>query len=767
MRLYLLIFISVFSFFCAHAEPFDELQTLTPWKLGSHDEEVRNAMSERRFEDAARALDGNTPALKFLKAWLWSKANKFDQVQAVLKTLSAKDRQQIPELACRLTLLEAESALNLKNPAGALAAIQKAPSEQAPTVANMLERIRARALRETKNYKESELAYLAMLSGENSDEIPVALLGLARLYADQKKNQEALSLLRRLDLEFPLHWTAAPAQKIAKDLTKKSRKLSKLYKNRTHKEQIERAEILLKANRNQATVDALTPLSKAKLKGDLLCRHRYALGRAQRKLRKWQDAAPNLTAAVKACTKQKSDLAPWAIYLSAQAQKQVGNNAESLKLYQTLQKKYPKHSLADDAAYFEIRAILEENEDLEAAATKALQLDKIYPDGDMNGDALFYVVAKALEKDNKKLAKQLLTVDAQRPEKPFDHARTGRTTYWLARLEMEQNPDNARQLFRKIAREAPLSWYALLSLSRLEELSPNTAAAELEALLDSDPPAHIDQLFSNVTPPKASLLQQKRIITLAQLGLAEEAQSDLRALESTPSLFDVQLLDQAGAYPLSHNILRRKLSKYRKLQPNTTYDYIWKLAYPRAFAHLVQEASQETGTPEMLIFAVMREESGFAPAAESFANAKGLMQVIMSTAKGMSKPEDGAITAQTVKNPKLNITLGARYLARLPLQTGAVQALWPAGYNAGGGALKRWLAARGTVPLDLFVELIPFDEARGYTKRVNSSFATYSFLYATPGQIPLLTQDLLLPEPSQDITCTDDDTAECSSAQEL
>ena len=60
--------------------------------------------------------------------------------------------------------------------------------------------------------------------------------------------------------------------------------------------------------------------------------------------------------------------------------------------------------------------------------------------------------------------------------------------------------------------------------------------------------------------------------------------------------------------------------------------------------------------------------------------------------------------------------------------TKAVYSLVPAGYNAGGGALKRWLRKRGQLDLDLFVELIPYEEARGYTKRVNSTWGTYKFL---------------------------------------
>jgi soluble lytic murein transglycosylase len=59
-------------------------------------------------------------------------------------------------------------------------------------------------------------------------------------------------------------------------------------------------------------------------------------------------------------------------------------------------------------------------------------------------------------------------------------------------------------------------------------------------------------------------------------------------------------------------------------------------------------------------------------------------------------------------------------------------ALAIAAYNSGSGSVRRWLDARGNDELDVFVEQIPFDETRGYVKRVLASQAAYAFLYARP-----------------------------------
>ena len=52
-----------------------------------------------------------------------------------------------------------------------------------------------------------------------------------------------------------------------------------------------------------------------------------------------------------------------------------------------------------------------------------------------------------------------------------------------------------------------------------------------------------------------------------------------------------------------------------------------------------------------------------------------------------------------------------------------------AGYNAGEAAVDRWLVDRGDLDMDEFLETIPYDETRNYTKRVLASYFAYSWLY--------------------------------------
>ena len=63
-----------------------------------------------------------------------------------------------------------------------------------------------------------------------------------------------------------------------------------------------------------------------------------------------------------------------------------------------------------------------------------------------------------------------------------------------------------------------------------------------------------------------------------------------------------------------------------------------------------------------------------------------------------------------------------------------------ASYNAGPGAVNRWLKARGSLELDAWVETIPYDQTRHYVKRVVGSWQIYRLLYGDAAPlVPLRT----------------------------
>jgi soluble lytic murein transglycosylase len=146
----------------------------------------------------------------------------------------------------------------------------------------------------------------------------------------------------------------------------------------------------------------------------------------------------------------------------------------------------------------------------------------------------------------------------------------------------------------------------------------------------------------------------------------------------------------------------------------------------------VTVAASESTTPEAVLYAVMREESAFEPTALSKASAVGLLQLLPITARKMAAPLKLASNDAALRDPAINVRLGARYLASMRRYFTDDPLLAIPGYNAGRGAPDAWTRDEPSRDFDLFVEAIPYAETRAYTKRVLSSLCAYEILYGDP-----------------------------------
>ncbi len=143
----------------------------------------------------------------------------------------------------------------------------------------------------------------------------------------------------------------------------------------------------------------------------------------------------------------------------------------------------------------------------------------------------------------------------------------------------------------------------------------------------------------------------------------------------------------------------------------------YPLLYPRPYDDEVRAAVRLTKLPAELIYAVIRQESLYRADAGSSAGALGLMQLLPSTARraarrwGLKEPGRSDLL-----NPSVNVPIGAGELRSL-LDSYGQTYLATAAYNAGPGAVRRWLPER-EIDNDIWVENIPFNETRTYVQRV-------------------------------------------------
>ena len=390
------------------------------------------------------------------------------------------------------------------------------------------------------------------------------------------------------------------------------------------------------------------------------------------------------------------------------------------------------HRLADDAR-FQGALLALSSGDEPTFSKMMLSLPDDYPAGDQRTEALFRVaLLRATHGDWAGAAPILDRIVALAPDDQH-WATAGRAEYFRARAAAEQGDrQDARARYVRVLEKHPFAFYMTQAYARLSEdehaLATNTLAS-LFAREDTAP-------FLSREHPELTTAAFTRARALLEVGDIDVARRELSLAGATREDVDpevlwtvAQLYDQAGAVEIAHAFARQKLKDYLGHYPVGAWKTKWQIAYPRAFDSLVSEQSKANGIPKALTWAIMREESDFIADAKSSSLAYGLMQLIVPTAKGVARGTGLGWDEASLKEPRVNVALGTRLLGQLRGTFVDNPSLAIAAYNGGGGAVARWIAARGDEPFDLWVEEIPWEETRGYEKRVLSSEAAYAYLY--------------------------------------
>jgi soluble lytic murein transglycosylase len=422
-----------------------------------------------------------------------------------------------------------------------------------------------------------------------------------------------------------------------------------------------------------------------------------------------------------------------ALYAAGRAAQSGGRHAVAVKLFAELERGFPTQSVADDGRLFGALSSLELGD--EARFTDALaSMPDDYPDGDMLAEGCFRLALRRMEKRDFQSAERPLTRAIERlPELEAGRGGdfAGRERYFLSRVQVETG-ERERGLagYERLIAELPLGYYVRAAYTALAASDPARAARALE---------HSSELARG-TPPSIrrppSVLEPgfRRALELAAVGELDFVRAELGALQAESAapelLFNAAVLyARAGAVKLSSDAARQVFGKMPPRFPAGDWLEAWKLAYPRPYAELVGEHAGKNKLEVSWIYAVMREESAFDPEAESPADAYGLMQLILPTARQMAKPLGLPHDRISLKRPSVNIPLGARVLGKYRDKFPADPLLAIAAYNAGPGAAQRWLKERAGTSFDLWVELIPYVETRRYIKRVLGSAAVYAIVY--------------------------------------
>jgi soluble lytic murein transglycosylase len=171
-------------------------------------------------------------------------------------------------------------------------------------------------------------------------------------------------------------------------------------------------------------------------------------------------------------------------------------------------------------------------------------------------------------------------------------------------------------------------------------------------------------------------------------------------------------------------------------------------ARPRAYEAIVQRAARRHGLDPNLLLAVMRVESVYEKRIVSYAGAVGLMQIMPRTGRLIANELGRSdFTTADLLDPETNLDFAAWYLASLIERFDGRLPLAIASYNGGPHNVRLWLRAHGDrVPIDAFVEHIPFDQTHRYVRRVLSHYAAYRAQQGLPMERLHLEQPQIEPD---------------------
>lgn len=287
--------------------------------------------------------------------------------------------------------------------------------------------------------------------------------------------------------------------------------------------------------------------------------------------------------------------------------------------------------------------------------------------------------------------------------------------FWAARAHLAAgDPLRVVTLLTAATREQP-TFYGLLAERLLGQQSQTTFA---EPVLDA-------QSFEAIVQIPAA----HRAVALWQVGQTQDLAGEMdRALTAID-------LRQGEAYAaLAHKLDLPNL-EMRACETAASRGVMLTGLFP--VPHYAPTSGYHVDPS--LVLAFTRAESHFRPNAVSNVGARGLMQLMPETAREM----DGAASEKRLEDPAYNLDLGQRYLSGLLGQLNGNLIELAAAYNAGPGALTRWVGSRGSMMQDpvLFIESMPAAATRDYVKRV----LTYYWMYSrrTGEQAPTLDETAL------------------------
>jgi soluble lytic murein transglycosylase len=327
-----------------------------------------------------------------------------------------------------------------------------------------------------------------------------------------------------------------------------------------------------------------------------------------------------------------------------------------------------------------------------------------------------------------------------------DTTNRGKAGYWAARdSERAGKITEACALYDAVNYRYGANWYGYLATQRLANLK---AQGKCQMPQNFSSGSLIPKAIANLrvvtvaaeTATAKELERAEKSDELSTIGLFDWAIDELNEAKKTAPNSPKINLALAHHYRLKGDnvnallALAKSYPDYSQMFPEEMGREEWDIFYPLTNWDQIKNWSQHRNLDQYQVAGLIRQETIFNPRAKSGANAYGLMQLLLPTARIIARKYGSSFmpsSGEDLFQPAINIELGTAYLRDQFDKFGRIEYV-AAAYNAGPNRVPQW---RATLPaeMDEFVEAIPFKETRGYVQGVIRNAAQYRRLYDDNG----------------------------------
>lgn len=407
-----------------------------------------------------------------------------------------------------------------------------------------------------------------------------------------------------------------------------------------------------------------------------------------------------------------------------------GERYSAIEKYNKIITQYPESSYARES-YLRLAECYFQLNEPEKGIFQWKQVIEKYPDSYQAMNALWNLGRYYTKNNNNSEALEAYRLLSER----FSKSSLGDDAlYWRGKtLQKMGLEEEARVIYEKLLREYPLSYYT----ERITKQRDDLNFVGLISASEKEDFTNLEEFLL-----KYAKIEGKGQLSLLKAELFEEISFYKESI--------IELKETLNYYPGNifllfklSDVYKKNMDYYNSLNySEIIFNYLvdnhqlddlpfelWESLYPICFEDIIREYALKYEIDPLLVMAMIREESRFNSWDESAAGARGLMQIIFSTAEWIAQKINIIdFNDEMLFSPKVNINLGCWYIHYLKEKFSNDYILMISGYNAGPGITDKWLERYDQSDLDNFVENIPYAETREHIKKVMKSYQMYKKL---------------------------------------